>query len=84
MRNTVVSVVVIGILLMGCKSIPRSDSSALMADVKTLEQEAMASIAQFREQLDGNPEAPQPAQDLLPKLNGFWNLSPDIIPETWI
>lgn len=45
MRNTVVSVVVIGILLMGCKSIPRSESSALMADVKTLEQEAMASIS---------------------------------------
>ena len=47
-------------------------------------QDAMESIRQFRDQVEGNSEAPEAAQNLLPLLNGFWNLSSDVIPETWI
>lgn len=47
-------------------------------------QEGMEIIRNFREQVESNPEAPQAAQDLLPTLNGLWNLDPQVIPETWI
>jgi hypothetical protein len=44
-RNAVASLVVIGTLLVGCKSSPRADSPGVMADVKILEHEAMASMS---------------------------------------
>ncbi|TNE50345.1 MAG: hypothetical protein EP343_08585 [Deltaproteobacteria bacterium] len=47
-------------------------------------QEGMEVIRNFREQVESNPNAPQAAQDLLPTLNGLWNLDSQVIPETWI
>lgn len=47
-------------------------------------QEGLEVIRNFREQVESDPNAPQAAQDLLPTLNGLWNLDSNIIPETWI
>lgn len=46
--------------------------------------DAMNAIRDFRETLSNTPNAPAAASDLLPTLNGVWNLDPQTIPETWI
>jgi hypothetical protein len=46
--------------------------------------DALRSIDQFRAKLDQTPGAAAAAHNLLPLLNGLWNLEPQHIPETWI
>ena len=45
MRNAVASVLVMGILLVGCKSSPRGGGSTVMAEAQKLEHEVVASMS---------------------------------------
>jgi len=47
-------------------------------------RDAMQAIDQYRAALDAARNPPQAAQDLLPLLNGLWNLDPRVIPQNWI
>jgi hypothetical protein len=51
---------------------------------KLTRREGMDSIAMFRSRMEFTNPKPAAAQDLLPKLNGLWNLDPAVIPERWI